>query len=75
MGWAIINKSDVGSLDFSQLPFTNASKLRHSLDGTQVVVKYLGAKPSFLDGTTDYTYEQISTILKGDDWSSNEDPT
>tara|TARA_B100000963_G_scaffold360868_1_gene393531 strand:+ start:2205 stop:2432 length:228 start_codon:yes stop_codon:yes gene_type:complete len=74
MGWTIINKSDTGSLDFSQLPFTDENKLRHSVDGSQVVVKYIGDKPSFLDGTPDYTYEEISTILKGDDWSDNEDP-
>lgn len=74
MGWTIINKEDTGSLDFSQLPFTNVNKLRHSLDGSKVVVKYIGDKPSFLDETTDYTYEEISTILKGDDWSNNEDP-
>ena len=73
MGWTIINKSDAGSLDFSELPFTDVDKLRHSLDGTQVVVKYIGTKPSFLNGTTDYTYEEISNILKGDDWSNNED--
>lgn len=74
MGWTIIDKSTAESLDFSQLPFTNSSKLRHALDGQQVVVKYIGDKPSFLDGTTDYTYEEISTILKGDDWSDNTDP-
>ena len=63
MGWTIINKSDAGSLDFSMLPFTSVDKLRHSLDGTKVVVKYIGAKPSFLDGTTDYTYAVSYTHL------------
>tara|TARA_Y100000992_G_scaffold6306_1_gene4024 strand:+ start:13147 stop:13374 length:228 start_codon:yes stop_codon:yes gene_type:complete len=74
MGWTIIDKSAAESLDFSQLPFTNSSKLRHDLDGQRVVVKYLEDKPSSLDGTPDYTYEEISTILKGDDWSDNTDP-
>ncbi len=61
-------------MDFSELPFTDISKLRHSLDGSKIVVKYLGSKPSFLDGTTDYTYDEISTILNGDEWSDNSDP-
>ena len=75
MGWTIINKSDTGSLDFSQLPFTDENKLRHSLDGSQVVVKYIGDKPSFLDGTPDYTYEEITTILQGDAWIDKTEPT
>ena len=75
MGWTIINKSDAGSLYFSQLPFTDENKLRHSLDGSQVVVKYIGDKPSFLDGTPDYTYEEITTILQGDAWIDKTEPT
>jgi hypothetical protein len=62
------------TIDFSQLPYSRHELTRHSLDGSQVVIKYLGDKPSFFDGKTIYTYSEISTILKGDDWSNNTDP-
>ena len=40
-----------------------------------LVVKYIGDKPSFLDGTPDYTYEEITTILQGDAWIDKTEPT
>ena len=41
---------------------------------TQVVIKYLGDKPSFFEGKAIYTHEEIKEILKGDDWTDNTDP-
>lgn len=76
--FVIIDKAELidenSTVDFLQLPYANYNKARHSLDGTQVVIKYLGTKPSFFEGKTIYTYSEITAILKEDHWSDNTDP-
>jgi hypothetical protein len=67
--YVIINASEVGSVDFSQVNETSASTLRYSLDDSQTFVKFDGDTPSFLDGKTQYTHSEIRTILNGEDWS------
>ena len=67
--YVIINASEVGSVDFSQVNETSASTLRYSNDDSQTFVKFDGDTPSFLDGKTSYTHSQILTILNGEDWS------
>ena len=67
--YVIINASEVGSVDFSQVNETSASTLRYSLDDSQTFVKFDGDTPSFLDGKTQYTHSEIRTILAGEDWS------
>ena len=69
--FCIISVAEVTSLpvDFSQVLETSADTLRHSVDGTNTFVKYLGAQPSFLDGKTEYTYENFLTLLQGAEWS------
>ena len=66
--YVIINASEVGSVDFSQVNETSANTLRYSLDDSQTFVKFDGDTPSFLDGKTQYTHSQILTILAGEDW-------
>ena len=70
--YVIINASEVGSVDFSQVNETSASTLRYSLDDSQTFVKFDGDTPSFLSGKTSYTHSQIRTILDGTDWSEEE---
>ena len=67
--YVIINASEVGTVDFSQVHETSASTLRYSLDDSQTFVKFDGDTPSFLDGKTSYTHSQIRTILAGEDWT------
>ena len=69
--YVIINASEVGSVDFSQVNETSASTLRYSLDDSQTFVKFDGDTPSFLDGKTSYTHSQIRTILAGEDWTED----
>ena len=57
-----------GLIDFSVLPYSSKEKLRHSVDGSQAVIKFFGNKPSFFYGKTTYTYNQITTILQNSDW-------
>ena len=71
--YVIINASEVGSVDFSQVNETSASTLRYSLDDSQTFVKFDGDTPSFLDGKTQYNHSQILTILAGEDWTEEEE--
>ena len=71
--YVIINASEVGSVDFSQVIETSANSLRYSLDDSQTFVKFEGSTPSFLSGKTQYTHSQILTILDGTDWTPEEE--
>ena len=55
------------AIDFSQLLNTNANMLRKNKDGSKVIVKYSGNKPSFLNNKTIYTHEQILSIVNDTD--------
>jgi len=69
--YVIINASEVGSVDFSQVNETSASTLRYSNDDSKTFVKFDGDTPSFLDGKTSYNHSQILTILDGEDWTED----
>ena len=71
--YVIINASEVGTVDFSQVNDTSASTLRYSIDDSKTFVKFDGDTPSFLDGKTSYTHSEILTVLAGEDWTE-EDP-
>ena len=71
--YVIINASEVGTVDFSQVNETSASTLRYSLDNSKTFVKFDGDTPSFLNGKTLYTYSEIITVLDGSDWYEEED--
>ena len=70
--YCIINSSEVSSVDFDQVLQTSADTLRYSLDGTKTFVKYEGTQPFFLLGKTEYTHEEILSILSGPEWTSDE---
>ena len=72
--WVIIDKDDVGSVDFSQVLENSADTLRYSNDKSKTFVKYDGSQPSFLSGKTEYTHSQILAILNdesGEWWSDH----
>ena len=76
--YVILNKSEIVDsdgmelIDFSQLLNRNSSMLRYSLDGTKGLVKYNGDQPSFLNGKTTYTHEEIRTKMAKSDWTSKD---
>ena len=70
--YVIINASEVGSVDFSQVHETSASTLRYSLDNSKTFVKLDGNTPSFLNGKTSYTHSEMITVLDGSDWYEEE---
>jgi hypothetical protein len=70
--YVIIDASEVSSVDFDQVAETSADTLRFSLDKTKTFVKYEGTQPFFLLGKTEYTHEEILSILSGPEWTSEE---
>jgi len=70
--YATVDASDVSSVDFNQVIQTSADTLRYSIDGSLALLKYEGEKPSFLSGKTEYSHEEILTILSGPEWTSDE---
>jgi len=55
-------------IDFSKLMNRNANMLRYSLDGTKALVKYSGEQPSFLNGKTTYTRDEIKVEMAKSEW-------
>ena len=70
--YVIIESSEVGSVDFSEVMETSANTLRYSVDETKTLVKFEGDAPSFLDGKTQYTHSEILNILSGPEWTPEE---
>ena len=69
--FVIIDASEVSSVDFDQVIEASADTLRYSVDGTKTFVKYRGTQPFFLLGKTEYTHEEILSILSGPEWSDD----
>jgi len=72
MKYVILNTSELGAVDFSEVKEGSSDTLSYSLDGTKTFVKYEGTQPSFLSGKTEYTHSEILAILSGDEWTSEE---
>lgn len=72
MNYVIIEESEVSSVDFDLVLNTNAELLRYKLDGSQALLQYEGTQPFFLLGKTEYTHEEILSILSGPEWTSEE---
>ena len=61
--YVIISTDEVHNIDFSQVMQDSVRTLRLSEDGEYTFVKFEGDTPSFLDGKTQYTEEEILAIL------------
>ena len=59
-------------IDFSKLMNRNAAMLRYSIDGSKALVKYSGEQPSFLNGKTTYTHNEIKIEMAKSDWYTEE---
>ena len=64
----IVNGDGVELIDFSQLLNRSASTLRYTLDDSKGVIKYNGDQPSFLNGKTTYTHQEILVEMAKSDW-------
>ena len=63
MKYAILNTSDINTVDFSKIKQARAADVRKNLDGTKFIVKFEGDTPDFLDGVTLYTNQEMIEIL------------
>ena len=71
--YVILNTTEITDedsvIDFSQLLNNGASMLRYSLDDSKAVVKYDGNQPSFLNGKTTYTHQEILVEMAKSAWT------
>ena len=63
MKYAILNTSDINTVEFSKVKQTDANSVRKTLDGSKFVVKFEGNTPDFLDGVTLYTNQEMIEIF------------
>ena len=61
--YVIIDSNEVSNMNFSQLLNNSNNGLRYKVDNSQTFVKLEGSTPSFLNGKTQYTVEQLKSIL------------
>ena len=71
--YAIINTSDLSSIDFSQIGETSADTLRYNLAQTEFVIKW-NTTPSFItDGTvvpvSELTHSEALALMATAEWS------
>ena len=73
--YAVINLTDIGLIDFSQVAESSVFTVRKSLDNTQFVIKWQeGYEPTFIsDGTVIpvgiYTHSECLELMATDKWS------
>jgi len=76
--YAVINLTDVGLIDFSQVGESSASTIRKSLDDTQFVIKWEdGFTPTFItDGSVvpveTYDHHAILELMATEEWTEPE---
>ena len=73
--YAVINLTDIGLIDFSQVGETSASTIRKSLDDTQFVIKLEdGYTPTFITNSSvvpvgTYDHHAILDLMATAEWS------
>jgi len=72
--YVIIEPSELSSLDFSKLTTTSSNTVRYNLARDKCLVSFIGTIPSELNGKTEHTEAQISTIIDNisNGWYENE---
>tara|TARA_R110000824_G_scaffold120894_1_gene276626 strand:+ start:412 stop:669 length:258 start_codon:yes stop_codon:yes gene_type:complete len=74
--YAVINLTDVGLIDFSQIGESSVSTIRKSLDDTQFVIKWEeGYIPTFISDSSvipveTYDHHAILQLMQTSEWSS-----
>ena len=72
MKYTIILAEEVSSVNFNQVLETSADTLRYSVNNNQVLLKFEGETPSFLEGKQLYDYEGIMDILNSPTWTEED---
>jgi hypothetical protein len=67
--YIVMNVSEVDeSIDFSQLNTKGVDSARKNNDGTKIVLRSPAEVPSFLNGKTVYSHEEMINKLKESEW-------
>ena len=75
--YAVINLSDIGLIDFSQINETSKDTIRKSLDETQFVIKWEeGYVPTFITDSSvipvgTYDHHSILELMATPEWSED----
>ena len=76
--YIIIDMSEIALVDFNQVLETSEQTVRLSVDGSQTVLKWEGAEPSFVSTLNSYegpyTHEEILTIMSTPEWTDPNPP-
>lgn len=71
--YIIFNSEEAEELDLSLIEEKSTYFLRKSLDGSKTFARYKGEKPEAFSDKQELTLEEFREILKGPEWTSEED--
>ena len=72
MKYVIYSMEDVSNIDFSQVIETSQDTLRLSLNGECALLKFRGDTPGFLVGLQQFTYAEMTPIMRSAEWANQE---
>lgn len=76
--YLILDWTEIDLVDFNQTLTTSKESARKSLDGTKVLISWMGDTPDFVVNLTsksqEYTSNEIGAIMNSTDWTSDERP-
>tara|TARA_R110000851_G_scaffold30062_4_gene82177 strand:+ start:1217 stop:1447 length:231 start_codon:yes stop_codon:yes gene_type:complete len=72
--YVIFEKSNVDQINFDKVFETSLETLRSSIDEQNVILKFIGETPSFLEGLTLYSKSEILQIINDPEngWITND---
>ena len=65
--YVILASNEVGAINFNEVLEDSTETLRYSRENEYTFVKFEGDTPFFLEGKTQYTHEQILTLVRDPD--------
>jgi|TARA_Y100000592_G_scaffold95223_1_gene161307 hypothetical protein len=73
--YVILNSNELSSVNFNRLATTSSDTVRYNLNRDKFLVSFIGNTPSELVGKTQYTEEEIFTIIDdiSNGWYENEE--
>jgi hypothetical protein len=73
--YVILNSNELSSVNFNRLATTSSDTVRYNLNRDKFLVSFIGNTPSELNGKTQYTEEEIFTIIDdiSNGWYENEE--
>ena len=66
MNYTILNTDELSSVNFNEVNETSENTLRYNNAKTEFLLKFEGETPSFLEGKTQYTHQQILDYLNNE---------